>query len=65
MSCLRNPLTPGKEAIQYNELQILKRLGFNMQVELPYSLVINFLKILDLVFVDDIAQLCWSILNDA
>lgn len=44
---------------------MLKRLGFNMQVDLPYSHVINYLKILDLVFVDDIAQLCWSILNDA
>jgi len=36
-----------------------------MQVDLPYSHVINYLKILDLVFVDDIAQLAWSILNDA
>ncbi|BEJ16743.1 hypothetical protein CspHIS471_0601440 [Cutaneotrichosporon sp. HIS471] len=54
-----------KEAIQYNELQVLKRLGFNMQVDLPYSHVINYLKILDLVFDDGVAQLCWSILNDA
>jgi len=26
--------------------------------------VINYLKILDLVFEDDVAQRCWSILND-
>ncbi|TXT15755.1 hypothetical protein VHUM_00258 [Vanrija humicola] len=54
-----------KDAIQYNELQILKRLGFNMQVDLPYSHVVNYLRILDLVFEGDIAQRCWSILNDA
>jgi hypothetical protein len=35
------------------------------QVDLPYSHVINYLKILDLVFDDGVAQLCWSILNDA
>lgn len=57
--------TTGKDAIQYNELQILKRLGFNMQVDLPYSHVVNYLRILDLVFEGDIAQRCWSILNDA
>jgi hypothetical protein len=33
-------------------------------VDLPYSHVINYLKILDLVFEDDVAQRCWSILND-
>ncbi|RSH78589.1 uncharacterized protein EHS24_002317 [Apiotrichum porosum] len=54
-----------KEAIQYNESQLLKRLGFNMQVDLPYSHVINYLRILDLVFEKGVAQLCWSILNDA
>lgn len=35
------------------------------QVDLPYSHVINYLKILDLVFEEDVAQMCWSILNDA
>jgi hypothetical protein len=34
------------------------------KVDLPYSHVINYLKILDLVFEDDVAQRCWSILND-
>ena len=64
-----------------SEMQILKRLGFNMQVggpstlvkipwylnqvDLPYSHVINYCKILDLVFESDVAQTAWSILNDA
>lgn len=66
-------------------MQILKRLGFNMQVshhpachcvapflapsdpqvDLPYSHVINYCKILDLVFEPEVAQTAWSILNDA
>ncbi|WVF72763.1 hypothetical protein IAT40_007581 [Kwoniella sp. CBS 6097] len=53
-----------KDVITASEMQILKRLGFNMQVDLPYSHMINYLKILDLVFEDDVAQMCWSILND-
>jgi hypothetical protein len=36
----------------------------DQQVDLPYSHVINYLKIIDLVFEDDVAQKCWSILND-
>ncbi|WVQ68108.1 uncharacterized protein L199_006314 [Kwoniella botswanensis] len=53
-----------KDVITANEMQILKRLGFNMQVDLPYNHMINYLKILDLVFEDEVAQMCWSILND-
>ncbi|ADV22622.1 cyclin-dependent protein kinase regulator [Cryptococcus gattii E566] len=53
-----------KDVITASEMQILKRLGFNMQVDLPYNHMINYLKILDLVFEDDVTQMCWSILND-
>ncbi|KIR99646.1 cyclin-dependent protein kinase regulator [Cryptococcus deuterogattii 2001/935-1] len=53
-----------KDVITSSEMQILKRLGFNMQVDLPYNHMINYLKILDLVFEDDVTQMCWSILND-
>lgn len=51
--------------ITASEMQILKRLGFNMQVDLPYNHLINYLRILDLVFEEDVAQTCWSVLNDA
>jgi hypothetical protein len=37
----------------------------DIQVDLPYSHVINYCKILDLVFEDGVAQTAWSILNDA
>ncbi|KAI9637365.1 cyclin-dependent protein kinase regulator [Dioszegia hungarica] len=53
-----------KDSIVGNEMQILKRLGFNMQVDLPYNHAINYLKILDLVFEPNVAQTTWSILND-
>ncbi|ODO06633.1 hypothetical protein I350_03991 [Cryptococcus amylolentus CBS 6273] len=53
-----------KDVITASEMQILKRLGFNMQVDLPYNHMINYLKILDLVFKEENAQMCWSILND-
>lgn len=35
------------------------------QVDLPYSHMINYCKILDLVTKPGAVQLCWSILNDA
>ncbi|KAK4689507.1 cyclin L, partial [Tremellales sp. Uapishka_1] len=54
-----------KDVIVVSEIQILKRLGFNMQVDLPYNHVVNYCKILDLVQQDQVVQTCWSILNDA
>ncbi|WVO17750.1 hypothetical protein L204_105448 [Cryptococcus depauperatus] len=53
-----------KDVVTASEMQILKRLGFNMQVDLPYSHMINYLRILDLVFEDQVGQMCWSVLND-
>ena len=38
---------------------------FGNQVDLPYSHMINYCKILDLVNKPGAVQLCWSILNDA
>lgn len=35
------------------------------QVDLPYNHAVNYLKILDLVFEEGVAQMTWSILNDA
>lgn len=48
-----------------SEIQILKRLGFNMQVDLPYSHVVNYCRILDLIERPKVVQSCWGILNDA
>ncbi|KAI9302679.1 cyclin-like protein [Cunninghamella echinulata] len=47
------------------EMQILKRLGFNVQVQLPYSLMINYLRILGLEDDKTIPTLAWNYLNDS
>ncbi|KAI8065301.1 cyclin-like protein [Gongronella butleri] len=47
------------------EMQILKQLGFNVQVRLPYSVMINYLRILDLEENDAVATLAWNYVNDS
>ncbi|KAJ1799926.1 hypothetical protein LPJ59_001481 [Coemansia sp. RSA 2399] len=46
------------------ELQILRRLGFNVQVELPYGLLVNYLRSLELTEHPRVPQLAWNYLND-
>ena len=57
-----------KDAMVIAEMQILKRLGFNVQVNLPYATMINYLQLLGLTATDrhpGVAQRAWSFLNDA
>lgn len=53
-----------KDALVIAEIQILKRLGFNTHVDLPYAHTVNYCKILDLV-PGPAVQRAWAILNDA
>ncbi|KAJ1990907.1 hypothetical protein GGI25_003368 [Coemansia spiralis] len=46
------------------EMQILRKLGFNVQVELPYGLLINYLRSLGLTEHSAIPQLAWNYMND-
>lgn len=46
------------------EMQILKRLAFNVHVELPYGLMINYLRILGLEEDAGVAGRSWNYLND-
>ncbi|KAJ2702422.1 hypothetical protein H4R19_005365 [Coemansia spiralis] len=46
------------------ELQILRRLGFNVQVELPYGLLVNYLRSLGLTDQPRVPQLAWNYVND-
>ncbi|KAI9025260.1 cyclin-like protein [Phycomyces nitens] len=46
------------------EMQILKRLGFNVHVELPYGLMINYLRILSLEEHPTVPGRAWNYLND-
>lgn len=53
-----------KNALAIAEMQILKRLGFNVHVQLPYGLMINYLQALNLTEHDKIPNRAWSYLND-
>ena len=54
-----------KDALVVGEMQILKRLGFNVRVQLPYGTMINYLQVLGLADHDEVPQSCWNYLNDA
>lgn len=55
-----------KDALVIMEMQLLKRLGFQVQVNLPYATMVNYLQLLGLTSPElKIAQRAWSILNDA
>lgn len=54
-----------KDALVVAEMQILKRLGFNVHVVLPYGTLINYLRVLGLIHRDDVCRRAWGYLNDA
>ncbi|KAI9365495.1 cyclin-like protein [Zopfochytrium polystomum] len=60
-----NRLYALKEAMIAAELQILVKLGFNVQVQHPHGFMINYLQSLDLSDDKDFAQLAWNYLNDS
>ncbi|RKP38569.1 cyclin-like protein [Dimargaris cristalligena] len=53
-----------KNGLTVAELQILKRLAFNVQVQLPYALLVNYLQCLGLTQHPRIPQMSWNYLND-
>lgn len=46
------------------EMQILRKLGFIVHVQLPYNLMINYLRILDLEENEKVTKRAWNYLND-
>jgi hypothetical protein len=54
-----------KDALVFAEMQILKRLGFNTQVVLPYGTLVNYLRVLGLARREDASTKAWGYLNDA
>jgi len=54
-----------KDAVVLAEMQILKRLGFNVHVVLPYGTLINYLQVLGLTSRADACTRAWGYLNDA
>jgi len=65
MSYFGNTFYDLKDALVVSEMQILKRLGFNANVVLPYGTLVNYLRLLGLTGRDDICQRAWGYLNDA
>ncbi|KAF5386773.1 hypothetical protein D9615_001660 [Tricholomella constricta] len=54
-----------KDALVVAEMQILKRLGFNVHVVLPYGTLVNYLRVLGLTSREDACSRSWGYLNDA
>ena len=54
-----------KDTLVVSEMQILKRLGFNVHVALPYGTLVNYLRVLNLTSREDACQKAWGYLNDA
>ncbi|KIJ60646.1 hypothetical protein HYDPIDRAFT_177349 [Hydnomerulius pinastri MD-312] len=65
MSYFGNTFYDLKDALVVAEMQILKRLGFNVHVILPYGTLINYLRVLGLTSHKDACARAWGFLNDA
>ncbi|KAJ1972781.1 hypothetical protein H4R35_004487, partial [Dimargaris xerosporica] len=54
-----------KNGVTIAELQILRHLSFNVQVQLPYGLLVNYLQCLRLTTHPRVPQMAWNYLNDS
>lgn len=53
-----------KDSLVVHEMQILKRLGFQLEAQLPYSTLVNYLQILGLGKDKEVVERCWAIVTD-
>ena len=53
-----------KDALVIAEMQILKRLGFQTQVGLPYGHLVNYLQVLELTANAEVVRRAWGYVND-
>lgn len=65
MSYFGNTFYDLKEALVVSEMQILKRLGFDVQVVLPYGTLVNYMRLLGLTNRNEAVSTAWGYLNDA
>jgi hypothetical protein len=54
-----------KDTLIVAEMQLLKRLGFDVHVVLPYGTLINYLRVLNLLDDPKACERSWGYLNDA
>ncbi|TFK62196.1 cyclin-like protein [Pluteus cervinus] len=64
MSYFGNTFYELKDAVVVGEMQLLKRLGFNTQVVLPYGTLVNYLRLLGLASDPEVCNRAWGYLND-
>ncbi len=65
MSYFGNTFYELKDALVVAEMQILKRLGFQVHVVLPYNTLVNYLRVLGLTSHEEVCERAWGYLNDA
>ncbi|THH32993.1 hypothetical protein EUX98_g1198 [Antrodiella citrinella] len=65
MSYFGNTFYDLKDALVVAEMQLLKRLGFQVNVVLPYGTLVNYLRVLGLANREDVCTRTWGYLNDA
>lgn len=54
-----------KDVLIIAEMQLLKRLGFDVHVTLPYGTLVNYMRVLNLLEDTKACQMAWCYLNDA
>lgn len=65
MSYFGNTFYDLREALVVSEMQILKRLGFDVQVVLPYGTLVNYMRLLGMTSPNEAVSMAWGYLNDA
>ena len=65
MSYFGNTFYDLREALVVSEMQILKRLGFDVQVVLPYGTLVNYMRLLGLTSRNEAMSMAWGYLSDA
>lgn len=53
-----------KDSVVFHEMHILKRLGFHLEVQLPYATLMNYLNILDVGRNKEVVEACWGFCSD-
>jgi hypothetical protein len=64
MSYFGNTFYDLKDTLVVAEMQLLKRLGFHVDVVLPYGALVNYMQLLNLANSDDTCACAWGYLND-
>ncbi|ORX89340.1 cyclin-like protein, partial [Basidiobolus meristosporus CBS 931.73] len=65
MEAYSNEFYVMKKGLLQAEMLILTKLAFNVQVQLPYGMLINYIRSLELTNHPEVPQMAWNYLNDS